>query len=121
MTIQPQTFIVPRERDLIHPRFYTERVWKPARRHSSYVGGDRAWKKELTLIYEYDGLIFRSSGEPYDIPHVDDRMKWMGHFLKENEETGGPRSFSRVVDRLEMVYLYCKIRDQEIAAWDRTA
>lgn len=117
-------FFVPRERDLQRRQFYIEKIWKPVLRHCEEIGSERKLQAELPMLHEYQGQIFYESGDLYEVPCMkklfgkDERATWLYNFKKVCKKTGEPISISPLLQRLEVLYLYCVIRDHEINSWD---
>jgi len=118
-------FTIPPAWYFPNKKFYMEEVWLPARRYSEDVGGARQWPEAFTLLFQYDDCITYYDGHPYDVPDIhnvcgkDGRFKWITDFLAVDEQTGEPKKRTKRIDRLEFFFLFCRIRDWEIAQWER--
>lgn len=109
------TFVVPSKWQLQDRRFYRTEVWSPARREHRYIGSRRKWHIALEQIYQCNGQIFFADGTLYPMPEIaeifpDCDMRWMTDFLAAVPGGDAPKTYSPLIDRLELICLLCRIR-----------
>jgi hypothetical protein len=84
----------------------------------------RGWLDEIADCFcRFRGTIIYRSGEPYQIPFVDDvfgtdnnpDMRWMSYYLRANESETTPFTISRKIERLRLIDLYFRIEYPKIA------
>lgn len=117
MGTKPQ-IVVAADYQLVNRKFYTQRVWKPALRQHTLIGSRSKWLNALELVYNYDGQLYHTSGQPYSHAELteifpDNRNRWMGYFLEADETGEAPKRFSREYERLRLIELYCRLVEQE--------
>ena len=107
----PNRFTAQYDWQLRQPRFYVERIWRPAVAERL---ARRLWLPALTLVYDYDGAIRWPNGTPFEIPEIDELFdpdnRWMSNFLRADASEQAPRSYSRVYQKLRMIALFNDIR-----------
>jgi len=111
--------------DLIRKPFYRDRVWRPARDAHQDIGGRTGWLFALEAVYCFEGKLFWPHGRPFDIPVIDDvfddhENRWMTNFLKADKTGEAPAMYSRKLDRLRLIELYCRLlrEHEELPRWD---
>ena len=82
----------------------------------------RDWLDELADTFrDFSGVIVTPEGKAIELPLVDDAfgndadMRWMGYYLRPDETGEYPFSFSRKVERLQLLDLYFRIKHPQIA------
>ena len=114
----PQRILVASDHQLVNKAFYRDQVWKPALQAHDDLRSRTAWLNALTLIYDYDGRLYFRDGRPYrpqDIDEVfnDPQNRWMSNFLKADTSGQQPAQTSRLLERLRMINLYCRLVEGE--------
>lgn len=102
------------DRDLVNRRIYRELIWRPARRFNEDLRSRRSWLNALTLLYDFEHALFWPNGSRYEVPEVDSvftdpENRWMSAFLAADDTGESPRSYSRKLDRLRLIALYCRL------------
>lgn len=70
---------------------------------------------------DFGGVVVTPEGKPIELPLVDDAfgndadMRWMGYYLRPDDTGEYPFSFSRKVERLQLLDLYFRIKHPQIA------
>lgn len=111
--------LVASDHQLVNKAFYRDQVWKPALKAHEDLRSRTAWLNALTLIYDYDGRLYFRDGRPYqpqDIDEVfnDPQNRWMSNFLKADPTGQRPVQTSRLLERLRMIELYCRLVESEL-------
>lgn len=110
-------FVAPNHKLVLKP-FYRDQVWLPAREANKDLGSSKAWLSALELIYDYHGMLYFNDGSEYptpDIPEVfvDHSNRWMRNFLKAKACGKEPKHYSKLIERLRIIELYCRLIRQE--------
>ncbi|CTQ55635.1 hypothetical protein LP7551_04178 [Roseibium album] len=97
---------------------YTHYAWLPANRVNEEMPGRASWLEAFGLIYEYNDRLYFKNGKKYnpgdiDKAFPDPQNRWMTNFLKADETGRGPASYSWHYERLRMIELYCRIRNED--------
>lgn len=106
--------LVAADFQLVHREFYTENVWRPAKRAHEQLQSRTLWLSALTMIYDYDGQLYFADGRPYHAKDIDEVFtdpsnRWMTDFLESDNSGNLPRRISRKLERLRMIELYCRL------------
>lgn len=109
MPPERERFVAPANWQLRDPDYYREHVWSPAR---SFRISRALWLDALTLLYDYEGKIFKHSGRPFPVPDIDDvfsdaQNRWMSDFFLADESGMVPRIQCRQLDKLRLIAIYC--------------
>ncbi|CTQ55634.1 hypothetical protein LP7551_04177 [Roseibium album] len=99
-------------------KIYATYVWLAAKRVSEMLPGRASWSNALDLIYEYADRLYFEDGTKYDPIAVnevfpDPQNRWMTDFLKADETGRGPAYYSWQHERLRMIELYCRLRNDD--------
>ena len=110
--------IVLSNHHLINKVIYKNCVWLPARSVHEELPGRASWLEALGLVYEYDGRLFFKNGKKYRLPEIDTvftdpQNRWMTTFLKADETGADPACRSHQFERLRLIELYCRLRNND--------
>lgn len=115
-----RVIIVATKEELLNEHYY-RRLWLASRNMSI---PRRGWLDEIADCFcRFRGRIVHRSGEPYQIPFVDDvfgtenntDMRWMSYYLRADESETIPFTVSRKIERLRLIDLYFRIEHEKIA------
>jgi len=110
-----KVILVAENFQLVSRIFYVENIWRPAREIHPNIGGRQGWLDSLYLINEYEGRLFFRDGKPYRPQSVEliftEDNKWMSDFLKADATGEFPKSYSKKRERLRMIELFIRLRE----------
>lgn len=98
---------------------YYLRVWLAAR---NLPISRRRWLDEIADTFrDYEGTIWGTDGEVYEIPLVDEvfggdyEMRWMSGYLRPDSTGTRPDQLTPRLERVRLIDLYFKIRYPQLA------
>ncbi len=112
-----KTVYVATNAELMNAHYY-RRLWIAVR---NITIPRRDWLDELADTFrDADVELLYKSGEPYDLPDIDDLfdgsdMRWMSRFLKAAPSNKHPKSKARSIERLRVMDLYFRVKHPCIA------
>lgn len=115
--VKPIITLTPLSELLSEP--YYRRLWLAVRNTEI---SRRNWLDELANTFrDFEGTFETENGRPFELPLVDDvfgnddDMRWLGYYLKPDATGLFPFSYSRKIERLQLLDLYFRIKHPHIA------